>query len=387
MKIAILSTSATMGGAAIAASRLAEALAQLGHSVELVTFTGSRLLTFLPERLEILSRNGLSRADLFKVSTARFGQSLHSHPAVAGADVVILGWINQGLLSLAEIARLQKPLLWVMHDMWCFTGICHHSLGCEHYRGECGCCRFIHGPWRGKGDLSHSGWLRKRRLYQSTPVSFVAVSRWLAHRARSSSLLAHSPVAVIPNPYPIHMHSPHAGTDSIIALCAARLDDPIKGLDLAIDALNRLADDGVTATVELAGDIRHPAALSRLRLPWRHLGRLNQFEMGALYSRASVVLSSSHYETLGNTLVEGMAAGCVPVSFNQGGQTDIIDHLHTGYLAKYPDTADLARGLRWALKAPLAPEQLHQAALARFGYEQVARQYIQLIHDTLHVSD
>ena len=43
-----------------------------------------------------------------------------------------------------------------------------------------------------------------------------------------------------------------------------------------------------------------------------------------------------------------MACGTTVVSFDQGGQTDIIDHLDNGYLAKYPSVEDLSKGILWA---------------------------------------
>ncbi|MDE7388891.1 MAG: glycosyl transferase, partial [Muribaculaceae bacterium] len=113
MKIALLTTSDSTGGAAIAAARLAEALVGLGQEVTVVTRNGRSRIPFIAERLDILARNGFNRRDLFKVSTASFGVSIADLPAVREADAVILGWINQGFLSLKEIGRSSKPMLWI----------------------------------------------------------------------------------------------------------------------------------------------------------------------------------------------------------------------------------------------------------------------------------
>lgn len=379
MKIVIISTSASIGGAAIAASRLAAALCLKGHEVTMVTLDGRSRIAFLAERAEIFLRNGLSRTELFKVSTARFGLPVASLPEVKDADVILLGWFNQGLLSLRELASLGKPLIWTMHDMWAFTGICHHSLGCDRFTEECGFCRFLRAPLRRRSDLSHSVWLKKDRVYKSVPIHFVAVSRWLADKARSSKLLRGCPVSIIPNPHPIYEYTPRRGVENLIVMGAARLDDPIKGLDAAIIALNAVYEHMPEARVVFFGRIRNSGMLSRLKMPYQLAGMLDSAALKALYERASVVLSSSGFETSGNTLIEGMACGAVPVSFDRGGQTDIIDHLSTGYLASCGDTDDLARGIRWALKAELDPQMLHDAAESRFGADAVASRYIDLI--------
>lgn len=378
MKIAILSTTASTGGAAIACSRLAEALAELGQHVTLVTRTGKA--AFYAERLEIFALNGFSRRDLFRVSTATFGQSVAGHPAVAEADAVILGWVNQGFLSLREIARIKKPMLWVMHDMWNLTGICHYSMGCERYLDRCRDCRFIHGLMRGANDLSRRVWERKRDLYRSLPVTFVAVSNWLAECARRSSLLGSCRVEAIANPHRISDYSAPRNRERMVAFGAARLDVPIKGLDIAIEALNILFDKGVRCKVELFGELRDPALLRQLKMPHTWHGLLHDpAEIRRIYSRAKVVINPSRLENLPNTLIEGLASGAVPVGFGHDGRADIISHLQTGYLAQFPSVEDFARGIEWGLEAPVTAAELHEDARRRFDALIVARRYLDLL--------
>ena len=86
---------------------------------------------FLLERLEIYLRNGRSRQHLFRVSTARWGCDITSHPWVREADILHLHWINQGFLSLTtlkKLAALGKPVFSTLHDLWAATGICHLPL-------------------------------------------------------------------------------------------------------------------------------------------------------------------------------------------------------------------------------------------------------------------
>ncbi|MDE5632170.1 MAG: glycosyltransferase, partial [Muribaculaceae bacterium] len=168
----------------------------------------------------------------------------------------------------------------------------------------------------------------------------------------------------------------------LIVMGAARLDDPVKGLDLAIEALNRLADSGRTdAHAVFFGAIRDPHALDGLRLPHTALGPVADKDfLHELYAHATAVLSSSLYETLPGTLIEGQAAGCFPVSFGEGGQADIIDHGTSGYIARYRDTDDLARGLETALDGRFDPELLRRHVEERFSSQAVARQYLRLLN-------
>ncbi|MDE6536397.1 MAG: glycosyltransferase [Muribaculaceae bacterium] len=384
MKIALLTTSALLGGAAIASARLADALRACGQEVEIFSLDGkkrSHTFPFLAERAKIFMANGFNRDNLFKVSTASDGQrGLVERVLGWDPDVIVLGWINQGLLSLSQIQQLGAsgvPLVWMMHDMWNLTGICHHSLGCMHYVGECGRCPLISKSMRGENDLSHRVWLRKRDLYRGVRIQFVSVSNWLAELARRSKLLEDNPPVVIPNVFP--MEDFHIGPkeDGLIIFGAARLDDPIKGLHHAVRALNRLTDvAGVHAV--FFGELRNPMALKDLRIPYEHVGSLDMAGVAELMSRARVILSSSLYETLPTTLIEGQASGAMPVSFDRGGQRDIVEHHRSGYLAPFGDEEALARGISWALESDISPEELRAEVARKFSAEAVARRMISL---------
>ncbi len=71
MKIAILSTSLTTGGAAIVTERLGRALESLGHEVKFFILPGKRERkpSFLAERLEVFIGNGFNKKDLFTAWT------------------------------------------------------------------------------------------------------------------------------------------------------------------------------------------------------------------------------------------------------------------------------------------------------------------------------
>ena len=404
MKITLINHSDTLGGASVVTRRLAQALRQEGIDARMVVGTKSTDLpwvaegggraakkaAFLAEHAEIFANNGFNRADLFKVSTCRFGADIASHPWVREADAVCLNWVNQGLLSLrgiSDMARGGRPLIWTMHDMWNLTGICHHAGPCRRHTEGCGHCPLLHSR-AGAGDLSRRTWLRKAALLREVPVTFVAVSQWLAEKCRASALLRDADVRVIPNAFPVEEFAGaprftradlRLPDGDLIAMGAARLDDPVKGLSYAIEAFNILAERGVRATAVLFGAIRQPELLHCIKLPWLHLGMLTPDKVHSVYAHSRAVLSSSLYETLPGTLIEGQAAGCIPVSFGQGGQGDIIDHGRTGFIADYLSARSLADNLVAALGCDISPDTLHSSVAAKFSAQSVARKYLDLI--------
>lgn len=412
LRVAFLCNSDILGGAAIVTRRLVQALNEEGVDAHLVVFNklsddervvginagrAHRGWVFLLERLRIAMANGFSRDNLFKVSIASHGLSVANNPEVRQADVIVLSWINQGMLSLKEIerlGRLGKPIVWIMHDMWNLTGICHHAMECRGYLKQCGNCQFLSGAKA--ADLSHKIWLKKKRLYDKVPMTFVAVSNWLAQCCKKSELLGERDIRVIPNAFPVHsfVTQPHLPIPAIpadrkvIIMGAARLDDPIKGFDMAIAGLNRLFDNhpdvARRAIAVFFGNIRQYSSLDNLRFPHIELGTINDGNyLRELYARASVVLSTSLYETLPGTLIEGQAAGALPVTFGRGGQSDIVDHKVNGYIARYKDTDDIAEGILWALNQEYDREALHRLVAERFSAKTIANRFIDLFDELL----
>lgn len=414
MKVVLINHSDRLGGAAVVTYRLMHALRRAGVDARMLTFfktsedenvteacrRNKRTALFLAERGCIFMSNGFSKKNLFKVSIANTGLPLHKHRWVQEADVIVLNWINQGMLSLEGIRRLAqlgKPIVWTMHDMWCMTGICHHAHECERYKQSCGCCPYVYqGAVR--ADISRIVWKQKKELYNEVGLQFVAVSNWLAQLGQESTLLSKQNVKVIPNAFPIDFYMTYATspvkefnidyTKNLIVMGAARLDDPIKGINYAVDAFNYLADkypdEAKDCVAVLFGDIRDKSILERIRLPYRHLGRINDPKLlRQLYASSKVVISTSLYETLPGTLIEGQAAGCVPVTFGKGGQRDIIDHKINGYIAEYKSYKDIVEGIRWALKNAPDRNMLHDEVKRRFSADVIARRYIDLFTSLL----
>lgn len=333
---------------------------------------------FLAEHLRIYVSNGFSKDRLFKASIANCGLPLSKHPWVKEADAVLLAWVNQGMLSLKEISRIEAPVAWAMHDMWCITGVCHHSGLCDKYKGKCFNCPIL-GSHKGD-DLSTSTQKRKGELYGKKEIRFVAVSNWLAWKSRESSLLSEESVSVIPNAFLIEDFRIGKKNGKTVVMGAARLDDPIKGFDLAIEALNKTP--GIKAV--FFGDIKNTELLNSLKIDYEWLGPISdQKKITDLYADADIVLSTSHYETLPGTLIEGMASGCVPVTFGQGGQADIVEHLRTGYIAKHPSADDISNGICWALSAGINPEALRKNVEEKFSADNVAKRYIGLFKEMI----
>ncbi len=415
MKVLLINTSEQTGGAAIAAKRLTESLHATGVDAKmlvlhkesdsgLVFSTGEKwqkACTFLWERLVIWTNNLFSRKNLFTISIANTGFDITKLPEFQEADVIHLHWINQGFLSIKNIRQILesgKPVVWTMHDMWECTAICHHAHTCESFKSECHHCPFLRFP--GKHDLASRVFKKKQELFQKAELNIVTVSRWLSVQVGQSTLLKSKPINVIPNTLSL---SDFPITDKqtarialslpdkyIILFGAARIDDPIKGFGHLLRAIRILTEKNYFRSEELHlalfGNIKYPEkVLTEIPIGYSYLGRIGETsKLAKLYAAADVTVSASLYETFGQTLIEAQACGCIPVSFGNSGQADIIQHKKNGFLADYLSADSLAEGIRWALTEgirTLPKENIRNNVSEKYSDKVVANQYLRLYQE------
>ena len=416
MKVLIVNTSERTGGAAVAANRLTEALLNNGVKAKMlvcksgqdsslyVTQTGSKLQNkwnFYFERVVIWLSNRQDRKNLFKVSIANAGLDVTKTTEFQEADVIHLHWVNQGFLSLKGIRKILKsgkPVVWTMHDMWESTAICHHAYDCRLFESECHDCFYLKN--KGPKDLSNRVFHKKQNVLESAEnLTFVAVSNWLADRVRSSALTGRFSVQVIPNAISLSRFIITDRDDArttlgineryVLTFGAARIDDPIKGFGYLAEALRLLVDSGRVRREDLRvllfGGVHDATVFQQLSVPYTHLGYIDDEDrLSLIYSASDVTVSSSLYETFGQTLIEAMACGCTPVSFDGSGQTDIIQHMQNGYLAERLSAQSLADGIEWALNAQLTPRELRRSVSRRYAESVVANRYYELYKDLCH---
>lgn len=312
------------------------------------------------------------------------------------AELIHLHWINGEMLSIRDISRIQKPMVWTLHDMWPFCGAEHYT---EEHRWREGYHRKNRPADEFGLDLNRWTWERKRR-YWRRPCQIVTPSRWLANCVRQSALMRDWPVSVIPNAIDTQRWRP---VDQSLARNLLRLPsdvplllfgamdgakDPRKGFDLLLEALAHLRGDTAALELVIFGQLA-PHDPPDLGFPIHYMGHLyDDISLQLLYSAADVLAIPSRQDNLPNTGVEAMACGTPVVAFDTGGLPDIVRHQQTGYLAEAFDPMDFAHGLRWVLARRETPELAEAArrhAVDSFSREVVASHYLRIYDQATNV--
>lgn len=405
-----LSTYQWEGGAAVAASRLNQALRKYGLDSQLLVYRAQRpesgvtawadtpwkeklfWARFSAERLRFLPYEK-DKSVRFAFSPAAVGVPIEQHPLVQRADIINLHWINFGFISLEGLERLfnlGKPVVWTIHDMWAFTGGCHYSRGCERFRTHCQFCPYLNKP--GEYDLAFEVFERKKESMAAAPLTFVSPSRWLHGLTREAALARHFPAHCIPYPIDTTLFSPKKKTElrqkmglpldkKLILFAGANTQDVRKGFVFFQEAVNEVWGKMGDVEVLIFGKSQ-PDAYRELLPPVHDLGKLADLESIAnAYAAADLLVVPSLEDNLPNTVLEALACGTPVVGFDIGGIPDMIDHRKNGYVANYRSAESLAEGIRWVLQNN-ATETLSQMArqkvLETYAEEVIARQYSKL---------
>lgn len=309
-------------------------------------------------------------------------------------DVINLHWNCSGYLSIESLAKLKRPLIWTIHDMWAFTGGCHYSQNCDRYTSSCGSCFQLHS--NNTRDLSHWIWQRKAKAWQDLDLTIVAPSTWLAECAKSSSLFRNLQVEVIPNSLDTQKYKPiergvarkilNLPQDKKLILFGAveSTSEPRKGFHLLQPALQKLSQSGWQDRAELvvfgSSQPKNPVELG---FRSHYLGNFSDdVSLAIIYAAADVFVAPSIQDNLPNTIMEAIACGTPCVAFNIGGMSDLIEHKKNGYLAQSLEIESLSQGISWIIGDSDRHQSLRNYARKKaereFSLEVQARRYIEL---------
>jgi glycosyltransferase involved in cell wall biosynthesis len=409
IKVLHLSSFDVAGGAARAAYRIHQGLQTLGvDSQMLVQFrSGDNRAVVTAENKVTTRARSLADSLIWKVNppTQRlfslqwFPDAIAPKVAQINPDIINLNWVCNSFLQIETLAKLNKPLVWTLQDMWAFTGGCHYSEGCDRYQSSCGNCPQLQSNQ--DKDLSRWVWQRKAKAWEKLNLTIVVPSGWMARCASASSLFQGLRVEVIPFALDPQCFRPadlkaardllNLPQDKQLVLFGAinATGDIRKGFHLLQVALKKLSQQGWSDRLELViFGSSAPDEPTDLGFKAHYLGRLqDDLSLRLAYAAADIMIAPSIEEAFGQTASESLACGTPVVVFRNTGLEDIVDHQKNGYTAQYCDTEDLARGIAWVLEDQerhyLLRAEAREKAEQKYAIKVQAKKYLDLFSEIL----
>lgn len=361
-------TTTDFGGAYKAAVRISKSMEYVGVDSKVLVRTKSRIDT---EGMEVINtplkklisktKNVgnllLSEGD---VISDYFGTDISKNQYVMDADVVFLHWVNSFVSyhDVEKLMKLNKKIVWVMHDMWLFTGGCHCDQYCGRYIEECGFCPL--SKHKKENDISRKNFYRKQAMLNKGGITLVGPSNWLVECAKKSNITKGKQIFCIANPIDDTIFYPRKNEEElrdkyglpidkkVILFGAMKADKDInKGITYLKKAIDLLSKQDYVAVVfgNEGKQVSEEYAIQTF-----YMGKiLDENALAELYNCADVFVAPSFQESFGYTICEALSCGIPVVAFPVGGILDQIEHKKNGYLAKYQDVDDIVRGIEWAI--------------------------------------
>jgi glycosyltransferase involved in cell wall biosynthesis len=244
--------------------------------------------------------------------------------------------------DLISACARHAATIWVLHDMWSFTGRCAYSGDCRKFVSGCDdTCptpteypvlapRLIAGAWKSRG-----------RLFMGHPdLVAVCPSRWLAGEAKAGLWKGHR-VEVIPYGVPLDVYKPldravaraALGIDTpgpVLVMSAQYIGDRRKGPSMLVEALQRVTHRPLTVVTMGRGSLPIKAPGVYIH----SLGYVDHERTRVLaYNAADMCVHPATADNLPNSVMEAIACGTPAIGFPVGGVLELVRPGQTGWLA------------------------------------------------------
>lgn len=295
-------------------------------------------------------------------------------------------YINYPIL-FEFLKRYNKPVVWTLHDCWCFTGHCTHFEydGCFKWRTHCENCKFKkYYPESYIFENSYRNYeLKKRHFTAINDLTLVPVSNWLENYLKES-FMRDCKIQVIHNGINLDIFKPTEIGES------TRISKTILGI--ASDWKTR---KGFPDFIELRKRLDDSLSIIMIGLTKREIKGLPEGikglertdcveELVEYYNKATVVVNPTYEDNFPTINLESLACGTPVITYDTGGSKEAIDE-STGIVVRQGDIDSLEKAIRKVFSRGKEHYSKHcrERAETLFNHNDCFKEYIQLYESLL----
>lgn len=240
-------------------------------------------------------------------------------------------YINIGVL-FDYLKKVDKPVIWTLHDCWAFTGHCSHFdfIQCDKWKKGCHLCpQKSEYPSSFLLDRSNLNYKKKMEIFTGVKnLTIITPSNWLANLVKNSFLEEYQ-IKVVNNGIDLDIfrnvdsdfRERYKIKNKFIILGVANIWEDKKGFNHFIELANNLQNNDSIVLVGLT-------EAQKKKCPDNIIGitRTNNIkELVEIYSASDVFVNPTLEDTFPTTNLEALACGTPVITFNTGGSVESID--------------------------------------------------------------
>ena len=288
-----------------------------------------------------------------------------THPLVQQADVIHLHWINGFVDYPSFFRKVNKPIVWTLHDENLFFGIAHYA---KDYLKD--------------NDLERKYYkIKFDAIHGIKKLGIVFLSKMMFAQYKDHEMVAGRPMTVINNAVNCSDYTPmdkvnsrrHFGIaqDAIVfVFVAGSISDKRKGLGLLTETLLRMnvPNAVVLAVGNVAGDVNYPLTHT--------VGIIKDSKiMSMAYSCADYFVMPSVQEAFAQTPLEAMACGIPAIVFPVSGTSELIRPMN-GVRCNGFTSLDLEKGIYTAMNTSYDGKAIRSDVMERFSPQVIGKEYV-----------
>lgn len=260
-------------------------------------------------------------------------------------------YIHVGVL-FDFLKEKKKPVVWTLHDCWCFTGHCSYFdfVKCDKWKTHCNKCPLkTRYPESLVFDNSYNNFDKKKETFNGVGnLTLVPPSNWLKGLLEIS-FMSNYPVNVIHNgvnlkrfrqlsPSEISIKQKLGIGCEAVILGVASVWDRRKGLKDFIQLSSKIKPGDKIVLLGLTAEQQKGLPQNIIALQ-----RTESIEeMVQLYNLATVFVNPTWVDNFPTTNIEALACGTPVITYNTGGSVEAVDE-QTGWVIEKGDIDGIAK--------------------------------------------
>lgn len=395
IKVLYLNYFQSRGGAAIAMNRILASLKRRVYIRKIcyqIDDPVDQQLFYIPNNLDLFLRiikykfqhflkfflNSNHGSHSFNIFSSKFLKLINN----SNFDLVHFHWIGNEMISIEDIGKINKPIIWTTHDMWPFCGSSHYSF-LENF-----------DIFKSSNNLDSYTFFRKKKNWHNIG-HVVAPSHWQFKNIKKSKLFKNKKNFLIKYPINTKIWKPFPknlsrkkigiGLNELVFLFASdnRALDKRKGLAQLIKVLNALSKRINFRLIIMGSSYKDLINFEKLNFACTIFSHISDIEKNPpiyIYSASDLFLFPSVSEVGGLVVQEAAACGIPVIAFEDTGAASFVSHKKTGYLAKNKNFKNFYRGIKWVIKNKnaLKKENIINYVKNNFSYKIISNKYLEV---------